>query len=585
METAYRAGSGPVRPARDTGPGMARTSPKACASARLGQRWVLWLAGALALAGLASARLPFAEGEPILAWRGGEVWGHAWSWWWRGLALPEWPARTALLPVALERAAIDPLLAAVFGAASRAVGILAAWNLAQVLAVAGAFLGGAWAARRAGGHPWIGGLTLALGPVFAGSVASGLTEDLALGLLAVVAAMVVVPVPPRPAETDPPILPSWRWVAGVGGGLGVLAWCGPYLALMGSLLALGAGLAALVRRPRQAGRWGAAALLAAALATPAVALLGPRAWSEIRPETSQRVEGPEPLWPLNPWDGADLVSFVAPGPVTPPSGAVVRLHPAYLGIAALALALAAGRSRWWWVLAVPLVLAPGPRLRAGGSPLGVDNPAAWMVDLVPLGNRIHHHGRLMLLGQVALAMLAARGSRRLGTRFGRPVAPIAAGAVLLDYALLSPLPWPLPVADASAPDVLAAIGDLPPGPLVWVPAAGPGIHPQRALLDQRVHGRSLLVDPDRPGPPPARSDTGRWVASSRDAWMAVDPPDLCALGQEGWAVIAGTPSEVARLEPVLGAPHVAGAEGGAWDVRRLCPSAPEIRSVPETLPP
>jgi len=353
---------------------------------------------------------------------------------------------------------------------------------------------------------------------------------------------------------------------------------------MGALLALGAGIPAVVRRPRHAGRWLAAALVAVALAAPAVALLGPRAWGGSPVEAGQRIEGPEPLWQLNPWDGADLVSFVSPGPVTPPPQAVVRLHPAYLGIAALALALAGGRSRWWWVLAATLLVAPGLRLRAMGTPLGLTNPAALLVDWLPLGDRIHHHGRLLLLGQVALAVLAARGGLRLG-RWSRALVPIAAGAVLLDYALLSPLAWPLPVCDASAPDVLARIGTLTPGPMVWLPAAGPGIHPQRALLDQRVHRRPLLVNPDRPGPPEALTDTGRWVASGRDPWIGTHRPDLCSLSSEPWTVIAATPSEVERLAPVLGSPPVTGRDGGAWDVRRLCPAVPEIRSAPERQPP
>src|SRR5690606_3057268 len=90
-------------------------------------------------------------------------------------------------------------------------------------------------------------------------------------------------------------------------------------------------------------------------------------------EPPERVE---PSWRFNPSRGADLASFVAPGPSRPEEGALIRMHPAYLGFSALLLALLAGRrgGAWWVILALALALAPGTTLRFAGESTGLPNP-------------------------------------------------------------------------------------------------------------------------------------------------------------------------------------------------------------------
>ncbi len=521
------------------------------------------------LLGGAALPLLLQAGEPVLAWRGGEVWGHLWTWWWHGASLPAWPAGTNLAMGADPWPAIDPLPALLGALACRALGITTAWNLVALAAIGGAFAGGWWLARRAGGEGLVGGLTLAMAPIFLGSLLSGLSEDLAIGVLAVAVGLVVIPEPSGAAPSPP-----WRWVVTTGGTIGLLAWCGPYLAWMGAMTATVAGVVHLARRPGRWPRWLIAAALALALALPPLLSHGDRAITGIGHHAGTPTVQFEPLWRVNPWGAADLASFAAPGPAHLPKDAVVRLHPTYLGLAVLALALAGGRSRWWWLLAVSLLLAPGEQPAWLGQPLGVTNPFAASLDWLPGGARLNHHARLFLLGQLGLVVLAARGAARLGTRLGRPALVAAAACLLvcMDYGLLAPVPWPLPTADAEAPDFLAETEDLSPGVLLWIPLGGPGLSPQRPLLDQRAHGRVLALDPNRPGPPPRmpRSPLGRWLASlGRDPGALLpDNRSVTPLLDEGWTVLAVAAPLHQRVAEALGPPDIEGEDGAAWDLVR-----------------
>ena len=168
--------------------------------------------GALAAVTLVGGSL-LTTGEPaLLAWPGGEVFGHAWVQWWHGLALPDWPRGTDLARGTEAWPVIDPLTTALAALLGRLVGWTLAWNLVLLGGVALAFVGGAVLARRCDGDPWVGGTVLALGPIFMGSLASGLTEDAGLGLIALALALLRSPAPRR--------------VLAGGALLGLAAWCG-----------------------------------------------------------------------------------------------------------------------------------------------------------------------------------------------------------------------------------------------------------------------------------------------------------------------------------------------------------------------
>ena len=183
------------------------------------------------------------------------------------------------------------------------------------------------------------------------------------------------------------------WRRGALGGLllGLSAFCGLVLAWGGAVLALIWGVSILVRDRE---RWksllaGAAAALA--LAWPAASLQGARLSGEGH-RLGSHVPGPEPLWPLNPWQGVDLASFLRPGRFDA-GEAILRTHPAWLGAIALGLAIWAAwklgrRSLPLWIgLLVLIGWAPGDHLSWAGEPLGADtNPCTRVMELVPFGD-------------------------------------------------------------------------------------------------------------------------------------------------------------------------------------------------------
>ncbi len=486
--------------------------------------------------------------EPgLLGAPGGEVYAHAWVQWWHAQTLPGWPSSPgALLPAIGELPVIDPLPTALAALIGRLAGVEVGYNAWMLLGVVGAFLGGAFAARRCDGDPLVGGLALALAPAFLGSLASGLTEDAALGLAAVALALVGHP--------------TRRGAVAAGLCLGLLCACGLVLAWAAAVAAIALGLCALLE---DRGRWRGLLLsagLAGVMAVPVALRHGERLSG--RGHRGGAVTARfEPLWRLNPWHGVDLLSLVAPGSVEV-GDALVRWHPGYLGLSALLLALCAGRSRWWLVLAGAVVAAPGSHLSFAGRPLGLDNPFAAVVDLLPLGGLINHHGRLLLIGAIALAVLAARGAARIG-RWP------AVGLLALDALLGSPIRLPLPVAESAPPQVVAeGLDTLSAGALLVVPAGGPGVHFQRPLLDQRWHGRPLLSSLNRPGLPPelGRTETGRWLGGLAypDGPSAPETPRFP--GEVG--VLLVMEPYVAAVTAGLGPPQLSGIDAAAWDLRR-----------------
>lgn len=486
--------------------------------------WAPILLAGLLIAGVVCS--PALSGD-LLGYAGAEVYGHAWVQWWHGEALPSWPAGTPLATGADPWPTIDPVTTALAAILGRGLGYTAGWNLVVFLGVFGAFLGGAALAKREGGRPLVGGTVLAMAPIFLGSLASGLTEDAALGLLAGALACLLAP---------------GLAMAAVGGVLlGLLAWCGPYLAWMGGVTALGLGVHAVIRDRSDWKRWVLAGSLALLLAVPAALRQDDRSAA-----SGQTVEQSEPLWKLNPWRGADLASLVVPGRQDP-GDALIRLHPGYLGLVALALALRGGRSRWWAVLIASILLAPGETLRALGEPLGVPNPASWLLDALPFGGSFHHHARFLLLGQVALAVLAARGASTL--RRGDWLA-LAIGLELL---LLSPGPVPLPTTPATVPAIWSHVEA---GPVYPVPAAGPGVHFQAPLYMQRAHGQPLAITPNMPGL--GGGAWARWLM--RPEGPAPDEP------LAGTLVVRQQDVEPLRpvLEARLGPPDFQDASGAIW---------------------
>ena len=496
---------------------------------------------AAGLTALACARLLWAPG--LIGAPGAEVYGHAWVQWWHSVALPAWPAGTALAIGADPWPVIDPLPTALSAAVGRLLGPTAGYNAWMILSVPLAFLGGWVLAERTGGDRWTGAVALALWPPLMGARASGLTEDVGLGVAALALAFLG--------------RPGWRAGLATGLLLGVLAWCGLVNAWFTAIAATGLGLVAGLTDRRAWPGLLLGAVVAAALVAPLALAQGDRLLG-VGHRSGVFAVRPEPLWRLNPWRGVDLLSLITPG-YQDPGDALIRFHPGYLGLSALALAVFGGWSRWWPVLLLAAGVSLGPVLMIGGAPTGLSNPFAALAAVLPGGGLLNHHGRALLIGGVAMAVLAAKGAARLPGRWR----PAAVAIVAIDLALCSPLPMPLPTAPDDPPEAATRLDSLPPGPLLVLPAAGPGVHFQRPLFDQRVHRRPLLMSPNRPGlsPEAMQTETGRWLAGL--AFPApLRPPEEPQLPRDA-AVIFAMPGYMDAVAAGLGPPDVIGTDGSA----------------------
>ncbi len=445
-------------------------------------------------------------------------------------------------------------LASVVG---RAAGLAAGWNTTIFVGVFLAALGGAALARRVDGDPIVGALVLALAPSLQGTIASGLTEDLFVGIPALGLAWLG-----RPGRVR---------AFGAGLALGLTAACG-------LVLAWGAALAALILAGcvlwQDRSRWRSVAIsagTAVVCAAPVVALHASRLTGHGHRSGLVQQQA-EPLWRVNPWHGADLLSFVTPGAVDW-GDALLRLHPGYLGWSVLLLACL-GRARAFAALAALFVLlSPGAEFALGGQPTGIANPVHAAVSVLPFGSLLNHRARLLLFAALALAALAAHGARRIAPRWRWAVWV----AVAVDCALLSPVGLPLPTVEtphlrvfdcheasslpASTPRCL---DDFAPGMVLHLPMAGPGIHFQRPLLLQARHGRPILLNPNQPGLPPDLADTptGRWLSGL--AFDAPPPPPAGPDLPAGVSLLVVEEPYVDAVAAGLGEPSLRRADSAVW---------------------
>ncbi len=168
----------------------------------------------------------------------------------------------------------------------------------------------------------------------------------------------------------------------------------------------------------------------------------------------------------------NLAGFFLPGKgnatVTVTIDRLTRVH--YLGWIAMALAWAAWRRRralapeerarlyyWSGTGLFFLVLSLGPMvILSDFSPLGFFSPVYHaMFWLFPMFHKVAIPFRFLALALLSLGVLAALGLRLLlaGQRRSDAlgVSVLAAGAVVVEMALLSPTPWPIPTSPATVP--------------------------------------------------------------------------------------------------------------------------------------
>lgn len=429
-----------------------------------------------------------------------DTFNHVWGYWqlYEALAAGRAPFTTELLgyPAGGALYFID-----LFGALRTlpvqwAFGPVVAYNVACWSNLWLAGVGAHLLAARVSGSSWaalVAGVGFAASPHLLGQAHNGISETLAVGFLPLFlwAALGLRAAPGRARAV----------VTGLSLGLcGLSNW---YYGLFAGLVGLVFLVESLGRGPR------AAALrpvLPWALA-PAALLVLPPLWAfqaTMRAEAALVARDPEfVLASLIGHNVVDTLSFFRPGDHHSPDLLALydeRLRAVvYLGWVTLALAALGARDRRGWVAlaGVSFVLALGPFLYIGGDhallPGSVFVPlpfyALWAS--LPLFSTISHAYRFVVLTQLSLGVLAACALAR------RPrLAPVAALAVLLDGALLSPAEWPVPHAETKTPAVYAQIEG--PGAVIDLPVSLQSLAQGRYALYQITHGRPIpyaLNDP------------------------------------------------------------------------------------------
>jgi hypothetical protein len=419
---------------------------------------------------------------------------HLWGLWAAWQEASPVRIRSTLLawPSGVDLVLVDPIHLPAFGLGLALSGPVLGFNLVVLQGLLVAGLAGALLARESGGAPWLGALASMAVPGLVGASGDGITEDLAVGFVALFAALLLRA--RRLGGPGPALLAAL--------GLGLCGWAGPYNALLAALVLVGISL---VPRPslaslRRSAGVGLGGLILAA--PPLWAVL--RARSSELPGAAARAGIPAP--DVGPdrfrgglMHGVDLLDPWLPAALTgglPPIG-----HSAYLGLVALGAGLFASwrQPRLRLPLAgigLLLLLGLGPWLSLAGRPVELGGealmaPAGWLMLAIPPLARLSRWYRAALLAGLLLAPLAAAAAGQ-----DRRARALLAAALLADTLLLAPLAWPLPATPLPGAALVEALEDLPPGALLELPLSTTGSPPPGDWRDvgpllQTRHGRPL----------------------------------------------------------------------------------------------
>ena len=227
---------------------------------------------------------------------------------------------------------------------------------------------------------------------------------------------------------------------------------------------------------------------------------------------------------------ASFLTLLWPRAVTYAGGVSIpgEQHTVYLGLTVVALAALTtlalrgrGTVIWWSAAALFLALAFGRRFIFADGERFVSLPLAWITALVPKLSAIIFAHRFIIVVFLALAMVVALGLDRvldkvtqlvprLGGAWVRAgLVALIMGAVALEYLVISPAPFPMPVEEVKVPMVyrqmaldreLYGIMEYPcdmqgveKRPLAWQEAMSQLT--QRQVFYQVVHHKGIsLVD-------------------------------------------------------------------------------------------
>lgn len=443
--------------------------------------------------------------QHLLGFHGAEVYGHAWTHVWRFQEFPSqfFGTRNALGVENFPPIDIIPLLVSnCFGIIG---GPIVGYNLWVVFSVILAGTGGYVLAKIEKGDPWVGAIVLSCSPIFLGTIYSGLTEDMGLGLAALSIAFL-----------------RKRSFWGVFF-LALVGYSGLVLGWMTGIVALLVGIVDIKKHPNYWKHWLGFACITFILLSPLFWIHSERLAHQGHRFGSHLMEL-EPFWMLNPWKQGDIASLFALGAVDF-SGEIIRLHPSYLGLSLLIVSIFA-RSRFWWSLFFSFTLVSlGSSFRFLGTDSGILNPFRYLLELVPGYSLINHHGRFMLLSLVGWSVLVAKGAK-----YAQKWLSIfwIVFILLLDLIFFSPIGFSLPQTGSYTDTILKDVDLKQDGFLLRLPMMGPEISFQEALWEQIFHEEKLLLSPNRPGIQPFSTKT------KQTEWMetlgfpdSTIPADFC----------------------------------------------------------
>ncbi|MEC8382077.1 MAG: hypothetical protein VXZ96_17230 [Myxococcota bacterium] len=416
----------------------------------------------------------------LIGFEGAEIYGHAWSYWWRIEAFPDWPNGTDLAHGTQVWPSIDPLPSLFCVLIGQLVGPLWATNAWLLVGRFVLAIGGWKLAQTTNGRPVAGAFLASFWPPILGVQYSGLTEDFGLGLVLIAFASLMSPI--QKNRLRGALL------------LALVPWCGLVLGWYTALAAVCLGCALWWNSSAKVKKeW----LILGCISILIGGLSGLPHWVRLggighRLGEFQYVY--EPMWSLNPFKYIDVASLFVPN--RPDfDGFIMRLHPGYFGISCLFVAcLGFFRQMGWWLLLGLFVgISLGPQLVWFGEPTGWYNPLFYLIEKLPGFSLMNHLGRALLLASVPLIVLVARGTKN----------NLLFGAVILDLLFLAPLSPILTNALSDQSVTLQGLSELPDGDVLILPVSGPNIHPQKPLWEQRFHERKIWLSPNRLGLPPA----------------------------------------------------------------------------------
>ncbi len=454
-------------------------------------------------------------GGALLGHPGNDVWNHVWGYWWvaEELKAGRLPLQTDLMhfPETSRLFFIDSFGAVLTLPVQLLAGPVAAYNTACFFSFWTAGFG-AWLLCRhvVGGlagpgaetdrAALLGAAAYALAPHLMAQAYNGISETLnAAGLPLCTWAVLRL--------YERPNLRSAGVMAVVAGVSMLANWYFGLFAAMGAGLCL-AGMA-IWRRQRV--HWQALPAPLALAGAGAAAIFGPVLIgfsSTLEGEGAMVTRDREFVWKqLISHNVTDIVTFFHPGKFYSPDLKARHgedlLIVTYLGWVLIGLAALGVRRlpRWRdsapWLLWIGFftVMTLGPYLYVGGAHLLVQGrriplPFLAFFDALPMFERISHPFRFVMGSTLGLAVLGTAGLRSLPPQVARWGQPLALLAVVLEFLLASPAPWPLPRASAAIPPIYAQIAaDPEPGAVLDLPALVPNLERAVYLYYQTQHGR------------------------------------------------------------------------------------------------